>query len=95
MQYHLSKREKQKREVRAAMISDAQWERLSEYYNKDVVMSLTGLNESEADSFMIYFNQKSVLTAHSREYDVREAILKQYEMYMQEKLFDGDEPKSN
>lgn len=95
MQYHLSKREKEKREVRAAMISDAQWERLSQYYNKDVVMALTGLNEADADSFMIYFNQKSVLTAHSREYDVREAILKQYELYMREKLFEGEEPKSN
>ncbi|WP_163716382.1 hypothetical protein [Mangrovibacterium lignilyticum] len=94
LQYHLSKREKQKRDVRAAMISDAQWERLSQYYNKDVVMNLTGLNGAEADTFMIFFNQKSVLTAHSREYDVREAILKQYELYMQEKLF-GDDEKSN
>jgi len=95
LQYHLSKREKQKREVRAAIISDAQWERLSQYYNKDVVMTLTGLNEVEADSFMIYFNRKSVLTAHSREYDVREAILKQYESYMQERLFDIKDQKSN
>ena len=88
LQYHLSKREKQKREVRAAMISDAQWQRLSEYYNKDVVMALTGLNEADADSFMIYFNQKNVLTAHSREYDVREAILKQYDLYLQEQVAD-------
>lgn len=85
LQYHLSNREKQKREVRAAMISDAQWQYLSQYYNKDMVMALTGLNTADADTFMIYFNQKQVLTQHSREYDVREAILKQYELYLKEK----------
>ncbi|WP_372774872.1 hypothetical protein [Mangrovibacterium sp.] len=84
LQYHLSSREKEKREVRAAMISDAQWQRLSQYYNKEVVMHLTGLNNAEADTFMIYFNQKNVLSTHSREYDVREAILKQYDLYQQE-----------
>ncbi|WP_146161504.1 carboxypeptidase-like regulatory domain-containing protein [Mangrovibacterium marinum] len=88
LQYHLSKREKEKRNVRAAMISDAQWQRLSKYYNKDVVMAITGLTYAEADTFMIYFNQKNVLTAHSNEYDVRDAILKQYLLYQQEQ-FDG------
>ncbi|MGD9931150.1 MAG: hypothetical protein AB7U05_14115 [Mangrovibacterium sp.] len=81
LQYHISRREKEKREVRAAMISDQQWEYLSQFYNKDMVRSLTGLNDQEADKFMIYFNSKSVLTARSTEYDVREAILKQYELY--------------
>ncbi|MFV0379031.1 MAG: hypothetical protein ACK5JD_17205 [Mangrovibacterium sp.] len=85
LQYHLSKREKEKREVRAAMISDAQWQYLSQYYNKETVMMLTGMNTADADTFMIYFNQKQVLNQHSREYDVREAILKQYEAYLNEK----------
>ena len=84
LQYHISRKEKQKREVRAAIISDKQWEYLSQFYNKEVVMSLTGLNELDADTFMIYFNSKSVLTPRSTEYDVREAILKQFEQYQQE-----------
>ncbi len=84
LQYHISRKEKQKREVRAAIISDKQWEYLSQFYNKEVVMSLTGLNEPDADTFMIYFNSKSVLTPRSTEYDVREAILKQFEQYQQE-----------
>lgn len=93
LQYHLSKREKEKREVRASMISDAQWQYLSQYYNKETVMALTGLNTADADTFMIYFNQKQVLTQHSREYDVREAILKQYEAYLKER--NGDLEKED
>ena len=85
LQYHLSKREKQKREARAAIITDQQWEYLSQFYNKKMVMTLTGLNEMEADSFMIYFNAKSVLTPHSREYDVRAAIITQFNLYQKEK----------
>lgn len=85
MQYHLSRREREKRDVREAMISDQQWEYLSQYYNKEMVMKLTGLNEQEADSFMIWFNAKSVLTARSTEYDVRAAIIQEFENYKKEK----------
>jgi len=95
LQYHLSKREKQKREVRAAIISDEQWQRLSKYYNKDVVMSLTGLKDAEADTFMIYFNQKNVLTANANEYDVRTAILQQYIFYTQERMEEQKNEDSN
>jgi ribosomal protein S15P/S13E len=93
LQYHLSKREKEKRAVRETMISDAQWQRLSQYYNKEVVMAITGLSYAEADTFMIYFNQKNVLTAHSNEYDVRDAILKQYLLYQQEQLAGEEDVK--
>ena len=93
LQYHLSKREKEKRAVREAMISDAQWQRLAQYYNKDVVMALTGLATAEADTFMIYFNQKNVLTGHSNEYDVRDAILKQYLLYQREQFAGTEESK--
>lgn len=85
LQYHLSRREKEKRGVRQAMISEKQWEYLSQYYNKEMVMTLTGLNEQEADSFMIYFNSKSVLGPNSTEYDVRASILSEFENYRKEK----------
>lgn len=85
MQYHLSRREREKRNVREAMISDQQWEYLSQFYNKDMVMKLTGVNEQEADTFMIWFNSKSVLTPNSTEYDVRAAIIREFENYKKEK----------
>jgi ribosomal protein S15P/S13E len=84
LQYHLSREEKEKRNVRNAMISEQQWEYLSQFYNKEMVMTLTGLNEQEADSFMIYFNKKSVLQPHFTEYDVRAAILQEFENYKKE-----------
>jgi len=84
LQYHLSKSEKEKRNVRQAIITEQQWEYLSQYYNKEMVMTLTGLNEQEADSFMVYFNTKSVLTPNSTEYDVRAAIIREFENYKSE-----------
>jgi ribosomal protein S15P/S13E len=85
LQYHFSRSEKEKRNVREAIITEQQWEYLSQYYNKDMVMTLTGLNEEEADSFMVYFNSKSVLAPNSTEYDVRAAILREFENYKKEK----------
>lgn len=85
IQYHTSRKEKEKREVRKAMITEKRWEYLSNYYNKDMVMNLTGLNEIEADSFMIYFNKKGMLNEVDNDYEVREAILEQYELYKKEK----------
>ena len=85
LQYHLSRSEKEKRNVREAMISEEQWEYLSQFYNKEMVMTLTVLNEQEADSFMVYFNSKSVLGPTSTEYDVRAAIIREFENYKKEK----------
>ena len=84
IQYHTSRREKEKREVRKVIVSEKRWEFLSQYYNKDIVMGLTGLNEQEADSFMIYFNSKGMLNETDNEYEVRDAILQQYKLYQQE-----------
>jgi len=84
LQYHLSREEKEKRNVREAIITEQQWEYFSQFYNKEMVMTLTGLNEDEADSFMIYFNKKSVLKPYFNEYDVRAAILEEFENYKKE-----------
>jgi len=85
LQYHISRKEKQKREVRSAIVSEKRWEYLSQYYSKETVMELTGLDEAEADSFMIYFNSKGILNDVNNNYQVREAILEQYELYQREK----------
>ncbi len=81
LQYYTSKREREKRETRKAMLTEKHWEILSQYYNKELVMKLTGLNDSAADDFMFYFNSKEVLDYTSTEYDVRNAIKEQYKIY--------------
>jgi hypothetical protein len=84
LQYYTSKREREKRETRKAIITEKQWETLSQYYNKELVMELTGLNEFQADAFMIYFNGKGVLNQTFSDYDVRNAIKEQYKLYREE-----------
>lgn len=84
MQYHLSKGEREKRETRQAIISEKKWETLSQYYNKSLVMELTGMNNGQADLFMIYINQKGLLSQMRGEYDVRTIIKEQYKIYLAE-----------
>ncbi len=84
-QYRLSKREKEKREVRKAMALQENWEMHSKNYNKEMVMKLTGLNEMEADTFMVWFNGLEILPYTSSEYQVRESIIKYFEIYKEEK----------
>ena len=85
LQYHLSRREKEKRMAREAMISEKDWEHLSQLYNLKMVEEITGLTGDAADNFMIWFNSKSLLNARSNEYDVRAAITQQYKIYTAEK----------
>ena len=83
-QYHLSKREKEKREVRKAIAIEKNWEMHSQNYNKEMVMFLTGMTEPQADSFMIWFNAQDVLPYTSTEYQVRASILEYFEIYKKE-----------
>lgn len=84
LQYHLSKSEREKRETRKAIVSEKQWEVISMYYNKKLVMDLTGLNNAQADNFMIYINSKGFLNQMTNEYDVRNIIKEQYKIYLAE-----------
>jgi hypothetical protein len=84
LQYHLSKSEREKRETRKAIVSEKQWEIISQYYNKELVMQLTGLNNAQADNFMIYINSKDLLSQMTNEYDVRNIIKEQYKIYLAE-----------
>jgi hypothetical protein len=83
-QYHLSKREKQKREVRKAMALERNWEMHSQNYNKEMVIFLTGMTEPQADTFMVWFNAQDVLPYTSSEYEVRASILDYFEVYKSE-----------
>lgn len=84
LHYYTSKREQEKRETRKAILTEKHWEILSQYYNKELIMKLTGLNDSDADDFMFYFNSKEVLDYTSTEYDVRNAIKEQFKIYREE-----------
>jgi len=84
LQYHLSKSEREKRETRKAIVSEKQWAVISQYYNKELVMQLTGLNNAQADYFMIYINSKGLLNQMTNEYDVRNIIKEQYKIYLTE-----------
>jgi len=83
-QYHLSKREIRKRELRKAMIEETYWEAHSKNYNKEMVMSLTGMTDIQADSFMIWLNSLDVLPYTSSEYTVRVTIIEYFEIYKKE-----------
>jgi hypothetical protein len=84
LQYYISKSEREKRETRKAILSEKQWEVLSQYYKKELVMELTGLGDSAADDFMLYINSKGLLSHMSTEYDVRAIIREQFKIYKQE-----------
>jgi hypothetical protein len=84
LQYHLSKSEREKRETRKAIVSEKQWQIISQFYNKELVMQLTGLNNAQADNFMIYINSKGLLNQMTNEYDVRNIIKEQYKVYLAE-----------
>jgi hypothetical protein len=81
--YHLSGREREKRDVREAIALQQYWEMHTQNYNKEMVMKLTGLNEAAADSFMLWFNAQNVLPYTSSEYEVRASIRYFYEKYME------------
>jgi hypothetical protein len=84
LQYYISKREREKREVRQAIITEKHWQTLSEFYTQKLVMKLTGLNDSTAEKLMIYINSKGLLSQMTNEYDVRKTIQEQYKIFREE-----------
>ncbi len=81
LHYYLGHREIEKRKTRAAMKEQLEWEKLASIYNKDLVMSLTGLNSLQADTFMIYLNSKDLFSAQSTKYEIIKMIQTQYNNY--------------
>jgi hypothetical protein len=80
-QYFLSQKEKEKRQVREAISLEKNWEMHSQNYNKGMVKMLTGLNDQQAEDFMIWFNAKNALPYTSSEYEVRATIRAYFEIY--------------
>lgn len=94
-QYYLSKKEKRKREVRKEMIVQKNWEMHSQNYNKEKVMMLTGMDEMESDTFMIWFNSQDVLPYLSSEYQVRASVIEYFHYYKIEKAMEASPSPSN
>lgn len=84
-QYYLSRREKQKRKAREALALEKNWELHSLNYNKKIVMMLTGLNDSQADEFMVWFNSQNILPYTATEYEVRAAVREYFRIYRRER----------
>ena len=93
-QYYLGKKEIQKRKVREAMALEKNWEMHSKNYNKEMVKLLTGLNDSQADEFMVWFNAQNVLPYTATEYEVRASIREYYLIYMMERNAAGSDSSS-
>jgi len=85
-QYYLGKKEQEKRAVREAIALEKNWEMHSRNYNKETVKMLTGLTDAEADTFMIWFNSRNILSYTSTEYQVRDAIRTWFMVYKEEKM---------
>lgn len=85
MQYYVSRKERNKRKVRAAVQNEKLWEAHSKNYNKDVVKRLTGLNNEQADDFIIWFNAQGVLPYTASEYETQAAIREYFLIYSKER----------
>lgn len=80
----LGGKERAKRKVQEAAERDKQWESLSKVYNKDLIIALTNLNNTEADNFMMYLNGKNLSQRMTTRKNATYTILQQYKIYKDE-----------
>jgi hypothetical protein len=81
MHYKLSKSEKEKRAMIAAIYSERDWQILSLVYNKDVIQRLTSLTGDDLDDFMLYCNAYSDFRANATTYEVHKKIKELFDEY--------------
>jgi hypothetical protein len=74
MHYKLSKSEKEKRMMLAAIYSERDWQLLSLVYNKDIVQRITSLTGEDLDDFMVYCNAYSGFKANATTYEVHKTV---------------------
>jgi hypothetical protein len=85
LNYHLSDKEKSKRETLKAIKNDKEWLQFSTYFNLDNIKRLTGLNDEETDKFMIYCNLNNRLPYFASEMEIEFQIMDLYFKYKKEK----------
>ncbi|MDA3929491.1 MAG: carboxypeptidase-like regulatory domain-containing protein [Prolixibacteraceae bacterium] len=81
VQYHTSKREKEKREVRKIIKNNEEWLTFSNYHNLDNIKRLTGLDDNEADKFMMYCNLNNKLPYFAGQIEIEFQIMDFYFKY--------------
>lgn len=84
LQYHLSDREKGKREVLKMIHNNEEWLTFSNYHNLENIKRLTGLDGVEADKFMIYCNMKNQLPYFAGQLQIEFQIMDFYFKYKKE-----------
>lgn len=78
------KKDRAKLKVQTAEENDRQWATLSMVYNKELVVALTNLNNTEADNFMMYLNGKNLAKRMTTKQNATYTILQQFKIYKSE-----------
>ena len=66
------------------MDQQKKWEIYAQKYNKEEVMKLTGLNEAYADTFMLWFNSRNLISYTADEYQIRASIIEHFTQFKQD-----------
>ena len=80
----LGGKEQPERKTLEAMKDEKQWAAVSKIYNKELVRELTGLNNTEADNFMMYLNSKKLFNKINTKEYASYIILEQFKLYRTE-----------
>ena len=82
--YHLSSREKGKREVLNVIRDEKQWREFARFFNLEAIERITGLTGIEADKFMMYCNMNNQLPYFASQLEVEFQIRDFYYKYLKE-----------
>ncbi|MCL3779827.1 carboxypeptidase-like regulatory domain-containing protein [Prolixibacteraceae bacterium JC049] len=83
--YYLSRKERSKRKVRAAMEQQKNWEALREFYNDEVITEITGLPSTEIERFVMFCNPYFSLDSTYTELTIKNRIGQVYKQYLLQK----------
>jgi len=81
LNYHLSDKEKSKRETIKAIKNNNEWLQFSVYFNLENIKRLTGLDDNSADEFMIYCNLNNRLPYFASQMEIEFQIMDLYFKY--------------
>ena len=84
LQYHTSKREKEKREIRKVIQNNEEWLTFSTYHNLENIIRITNLHGIEADQFMMYCNLNNRLPFFAGQMEIEFQIMDLFFKYKKE-----------
>jgi hypothetical protein len=84
LNYHLSDKEKEKRQTLKAIKNDNEWLQFSTYFNLENIKRLTGLDDKGADEFMIYCNLNNRLPYFASQMEIEFQIMDLFFKYRKE-----------